>query len=248
MKKTKTWIITGASRGFGLEISKAVLASGDKVTATVRSRPEELAAKLDHHSNLHVAILDINDELQAMQVAAETVEKYGSIDVLANNAGFGLLGGVYKRQWLDAVKAGRAVKADGLLKLAEETYRKGFETDWRDPYPGVNAVTLRAVRGKTDDDFQELLYMVRYSVRQRLKQGTPEYWDYASDHQLSIIAGDRDRASDALQGLLIRAKERFETSTTLEGLQLLRPWCLERGQSAWLAEIESEVAEVLQDS
>jgi hypothetical protein len=37
MKKTKTWIITGASRGFGLEISKAVLASGDKVTATVRS-------------------------------------------------------------------------------------------------------------------------------------------------------------------------------------------------------------------
>jgi hypothetical protein len=35
MKKTKTWIITGASRGFGLEISKAVLASGDKVTATV---------------------------------------------------------------------------------------------------------------------------------------------------------------------------------------------------------------------
>ena len=94
MKKTKTWIITGASRGFGLEISKAVLASGDKVTATVRSRPEELAAKLDHHSNLQVAILDINDELQAMQVAAETVEKSGSIDVLANNAGFGLLGGV----------------------------------------------------------------------------------------------------------------------------------------------------------
>jgi NAD(P)-dependent dehydrogenase (short-subunit alcohol dehydrogenase family) len=94
MKKTKTWIITGASRGFGLEIGKAVLASGDKVVATVRSKPEELAAKLDHHRNLHVAILDINDELQGMQVAAETVEKFGSIDVLVNNAGFGLLGGV----------------------------------------------------------------------------------------------------------------------------------------------------------
>ena len=94
MKKTKTWIITGASRGFGLEISKAVLASGDKVVGTVRSNPEDLAAKLDHHPNVHVAILDINDELQGMQVAGETVAKFGSIDVLANNAGFGLLGGV----------------------------------------------------------------------------------------------------------------------------------------------------------
>jgi NAD(P)-dependent dehydrogenase (short-subunit alcohol dehydrogenase family) len=94
MKKTKTWIITGASRGFGLEISKAVMASGDNVVATVRSKPEELAVKLEHHPKLHVAILDINQEAQAIKVAAETVERFGSIDVLVNNAGFGLLGGV----------------------------------------------------------------------------------------------------------------------------------------------------------
>jgi NAD(P)-dependent dehydrogenase (short-subunit alcohol dehydrogenase family) len=94
MKTTKTWIITGASRGFGLEISKAVLAGGDNVVATVRSKPEELADKLEHHPQLQVAILDTNEEAQAIKVAAETVERFGSIDVLANNAGFGLLGGV----------------------------------------------------------------------------------------------------------------------------------------------------------
>jgi NAD(P)-dependent dehydrogenase (short-subunit alcohol dehydrogenase family) len=94
MKTTKTWIITGASRGFGLEISKAVMANGDNVVATVRNKPEELADKLEHHPKLHVAILDINEEAQAIKVAAETVERFGSIDVLANNAGFGLLGGV----------------------------------------------------------------------------------------------------------------------------------------------------------
>lgn len=82
MKKTKTWIITGA---FGLEISKA-LVSGDNVVTSVRSKPEELAAKLDHHPKRHAAILDINDTAQAIKVAAETVEKFGSIDVLANNA------------------------------------------------------------------------------------------------------------------------------------------------------------------
>ena len=94
MKTTKTWIITGASRGFGLEISKAVMASGDNVVATVRNKPEELADKLEHHPKLHVVTLDINEEAQAIKVAAETVERFGSIDVLANNAGFGLLGGV----------------------------------------------------------------------------------------------------------------------------------------------------------
>ena len=116
MKKTKTWIITGASRGFGLEIGKAVLASGDNVVGTVRSRPEELASKLDHHPNLHVAILDINDELQGMQVAAETVAKFGSIDVLANNAGFGLLGGVEE---ISDQEARRVYETNvfGLLKV-----------------------------------------------------------------------------------------------------------------------------------
>jgi NAD(P)-dependent dehydrogenase (short-subunit alcohol dehydrogenase family) len=116
MKKTKTWIITGASRGFGLEISKAVLASGDNVVATVRSNPEELAAKLDRNPKLHVVILDINDEAQAIKVAAETVEKFGSIDVLANNAGFGLLGGVEE---ISDQEARRVYETNvfGLLKV-----------------------------------------------------------------------------------------------------------------------------------
>jgi NAD(P)-dependent dehydrogenase (short-subunit alcohol dehydrogenase family) len=94
MKTPKTWIITAALRGFGFEISKAVLDTGDNVVARVRSKPEELASRLGSRPHLHVALLDINDEAQAAKIAAETVEKFGSIDVLANNAGFGLLGGV----------------------------------------------------------------------------------------------------------------------------------------------------------
>jgi NAD(P)-dependent dehydrogenase (short-subunit alcohol dehydrogenase family) len=64
------------------------------VIATVRSRPDELKAQLDHHVNAHVAILDITDEAQARKVAAEAVEKFGRIDVLVNNAGAGLLSAV----------------------------------------------------------------------------------------------------------------------------------------------------------
>jgi NAD(P)-dependent dehydrogenase (short-subunit alcohol dehydrogenase family) len=112
----KTWIITRAARGFGLEISKAVLESGDNVVATVRSRPEDLAAKLDNHPNLHVAILDMTDEAQAQKVAADAVEKFGRIDVLVNNAGFGLLGAV-EEATDEEVKRVYETNVFGLLKV-----------------------------------------------------------------------------------------------------------------------------------
>ncbi|MBV8227015.1 MAG: SDR family NAD(P)-dependent oxidoreductase [Verrucomicrobia bacterium] len=112
----KTWIITGAARGFGLEICKAVLGSGDNVVATVRSKPEDLSAKLDNHPKLHVASLDITDEPQARKVAADTVGKFGRIDVLVNNAGFGLLGAV--EEATDAeVKRVYETNVFGLLKV-----------------------------------------------------------------------------------------------------------------------------------
>jgi NAD(P)-dependent dehydrogenase (short-subunit alcohol dehydrogenase family) len=79
MKTPKTWIITGAARGLGREMSKAVLDSGENVVATVRTKPEELAEKLGRHPSLHVAVLDINDDVQAEKVAAETATKFGSI-------------------------------------------------------------------------------------------------------------------------------------------------------------------------
>ncbi|MBO7746970.1 SDR family NAD(P)-dependent oxidoreductase [Paenibacillus sp. MWE-103] len=90
----KVWFITGAARGFGFEIAKTVLASGDKVVATVRSQPEKLAARLNHPDNLFVTQLDITDEDQARKAAGEAVAHFGRIDVLVNNAGSGLLSAV----------------------------------------------------------------------------------------------------------------------------------------------------------
>jgi NAD(P)-dependent dehydrogenase (short-subunit alcohol dehydrogenase family) len=91
--KNKVWFITGASRGFGLEIAKAALANGDKVVATVRKQPEMLLNEL-RNDNLHVVTLDVTDEAQATQAAKQAIEHFGRIDVLVNNAGFGLLGAV----------------------------------------------------------------------------------------------------------------------------------------------------------
>jgi NAD(P)-dependent dehydrogenase (short-subunit alcohol dehydrogenase family) len=89
----QTWFITGASRGFGALIAKLALAKGDAVVATARD-PRSLAAVLGEHPNLLAVALDVTDEAQAHTAAKEAIRRFGRIDVLLNNAGFGLLGAV----------------------------------------------------------------------------------------------------------------------------------------------------------
>jgi NAD(P)-dependent dehydrogenase (short-subunit alcohol dehydrogenase family) len=89
----RVWFITGASRGFGLEIARQVLERGDAVVATARN-PSAIEKALGSEPSLLPLALDVNDETQAAAAAARAVERFGRIDVLVNNAGRGLLGGV----------------------------------------------------------------------------------------------------------------------------------------------------------
>ncbi|SEL01558.1 oxidoreductase [Parapedobacter koreensis] len=93
METNKTWFITGASRGFGFEITKAALAKGDQVIATVRKGKEQLAAQFGS-SNLLVIEMDVTDEAGVNAAVKEALAHVGKIDVLVNNAGFGLLSAV----------------------------------------------------------------------------------------------------------------------------------------------------------
>lgn len=89
----KTWFITGASRGFGLRIARLALAQGDQVVATARRESAVLEA-LGAHPNLLALSLDVANETQGHSAAAAAIARFGAIDVLLNNAGFGLLGAV----------------------------------------------------------------------------------------------------------------------------------------------------------
>jgi NAD(P)-dependent dehydrogenase (short-subunit alcohol dehydrogenase family) len=88
----KTWFITGANRGLGLEIARAALASGDRVIAAAR-QPQPIAAALgDHGSRLHALTLDVTDPGSILAAVDEAKRLAGVIDVLVNNAGYGQLG------------------------------------------------------------------------------------------------------------------------------------------------------------
>jgi len=94
MKTQKVWFITGASRGFGLEIARAALAVGDQVVATIRQEPAQLATTLHNHPNLYVVQMDVTQEEQVQAAVKQGIAHFGWVDVLVNNAGFGMVSAI----------------------------------------------------------------------------------------------------------------------------------------------------------
>lgn len=88
----KTWFITGASRGLGRSLTEAVLAAGDNVAATARNT-DALNDLVEKYPAQILAIkLDVTDYPAVHQSVADTVAHFGQVDVLVNNAGFGITG------------------------------------------------------------------------------------------------------------------------------------------------------------
>ena len=90
-----TWFVTGTSRGLGLELVKQLLQRGDNVTATTRS-VERLTAALGDvdRSRLLAISLDLGNEKAVEEAVQAGVDRFGGVDVVVNNAGYGFLGAV----------------------------------------------------------------------------------------------------------------------------------------------------------
>ena len=91
---TKIWFITGAGRGFGREFAKAALGRGDKVAATVRKTTalDDLVA--EHGDALLPLELDVTDRAAVVDAVTRARTTFGRLDVVVNNAGYGLFGAV----------------------------------------------------------------------------------------------------------------------------------------------------------
>lgn len=91
-KNRKIWFITGASKGLGLELAKQLLATGHQVAATTRRLATLEGALGRENDNFLPLEADLINEVSVKNAVAKTVQKFGTVDVIVNNAGYGQFG------------------------------------------------------------------------------------------------------------------------------------------------------------
>jgi NAD(P)-dependent dehydrogenase (short-subunit alcohol dehydrogenase family) len=90
----KVWLITGASTGFGRELAEFLLQQGERVVATAR-KPEQLAELAGQYPETSLALaLDVTSQEQVDSAIKAALDRFGKIDVLVNNAGYGMVGAI----------------------------------------------------------------------------------------------------------------------------------------------------------
>jgi len=88
------WLITGVSSGFGQELARAVLARGDTVVGTLRQQDQAASFETLAPGRAHAVLLDVTRPETIGPAVQQALERAGRIDVLVNNAGYGLFGAV----------------------------------------------------------------------------------------------------------------------------------------------------------
>ncbi len=145
----------------------------------------------------------------------------------------GILGRVHKDRYKELKKA-NSIMASAALDDAIAAYTKGFESDPRDYYPGVNAITLLVEKGDADalKQADRLVPLVRFAVFRRGGLSSNDYWDLATVLELSAIGGDWPMVSRALPKTLAAAKASWMVKTTWDNLLLLQSARESAGQTA----------------
>lgn len=112
----KTILITGASSGFGKETAKLFQKNGWNVIATMRSPEKE--QELNELENILVTKLDVQDADSVNNAIKEGITEFGKIDVLVNNAGYGLMG-VFESATKEQIQNQYAVNVFGLMNVTQ---------------------------------------------------------------------------------------------------------------------------------
>ncbi|HEY6137740.1 MAG TPA: TRAFs-binding domain-containing protein [Thermoanaerobaculia bacterium] len=210
-----------------------------EMIALAAKMPKPIANTVMAREQLALALNRDGQSQAAESVLLDLIKSHGP-----SSETNGILGRVYKDRW-DRIKSAGGLAARGELQKAIEAYLRGFETDWRDAYPGVNAVTLMELREPPDPRQADVLPVVRYAVTRKVAAGKPDYWDFATLLELAILARDEAGAMSAAESALANVREKWEPETTLRNLRLIDEARTKRGEQTppWVAEIMSALAE-----
>ncbi|MBE9583014.1 SDR family NAD(P)-dependent oxidoreductase [Mucilaginibacter sp. JRF] len=163
MKKQKTWFVTGASKGLGLSLVKQLLAAGYNVAATSRNATDLNLAVGNPNDEFLPLEMNIKSEQSVADAINVAVKHFGKIDVVVNNAGYGMLGSLEELSEDEAYdnfavnvfgsltvirKAMPYLRAQGSGHIFNIASIGGFSGDF--PGFGIYCATKFAVHGFTE--------------------------------------------------------------------------------------------------
>lgn len=174
---------------------------------------------------------------EAADVLNATIQDFGP-----SSETYGLLGRVYKDLRKAAEAAGDKARARGELKRAVEAYVAGFEADWRDPYPGINALNQMQLLDRPDPREAEIAPVVHYAAMRRVRLPGANYWDYATILEAAVIADNAEAAEAALDDALPRIEVAWWAATTADNMALIRTKRAAKGlETEYIQRIEDEL-------
>jgi hypothetical protein len=236
-----TWTVdTEAAILVDLYLSYRAVKDWPAMMSLAAKMPPHLSATTMVQEQLGFALNRAGKPDDAEAVLKAVIERHGP-----SSETCGILGRVYKDRWEAALRANENFAAKGWLSKAIETYLQGFESDWRDAYPGVNAVTLMELKEPPDPRRAKIIPVVAYAVERRISAGQPDYWDHATRLELAVLGRDEATATDALENALAAMREKWEPESTARNLRLIRECRSKRGETlAWAADLEHELDRV----
>ena len=219
-----------------LFLSYRAIREWDEMIRLAERMPRPLAETVMVREQLGFALNRVGRGEEAEEVLRGVLKQRGP-----SSETYGLLGRVYKDRWAAEREHSRA-RARGFLKQAVNAYRAGFEADWRDAYPGVNAVTLMEILEPGGREQQRLVPVVRYAAERRVADGRADYWDHATRLELAVIARNAEDAQEAAADALAAVREPWEPESTANNLRLIREARAEAGERLdWADAIEEEL-------
>ncbi|RYF87355.1 MAG: SDR family NAD(P)-dependent oxidoreductase [Chitinophagaceae bacterium] len=169
MRQRKTWLVTGASKGLGLTLAKQLLNQGYNVAATSRDLNSLTAVLGEKSSQLLPLTMDLANEADVAEKLQMAIAHFGSVDVVVNNAGYGLMGGLEELTDAES-RANFEVNVFGMLNVIRNIlphFRAnnnghifnissigGFNGGF--PAFGIYCATKFAVSGLTESLFHEV--------------------------------------------------------------------------------------------
>ena len=176
------------------------------------------------------------DRVEAQQILEKLIQEKG-----ADPETLGILGRVHKDRYRE-LKKRKSFLAAAALDDAIEAYTRGFESDPRDYFPGINAITLLIEKGDPEalKQADRLVPLVSFAVARRGGASSSDYWDLATIFELGAIGNDWVMVMRVLPKMLAAGKASWVIKTTWDNLLLLKSARGRAGQST------AELEEVLQ--